>query len=147
MILLFCHYCRCGTNTQRRQGRSWPRAWRTEAQLRDALKTSTDSIQEVSRSKISSRADKNKIKKMSNDPSFLPLLQVWHEHTEETVEKLAQSSEDVVEQLEESGRLQESMIQQQNQSLKNQEQILAQEAQLRDALKTSTNSIQEVCKS
>ncbi|XP_072179155.1 uncharacterized protein [Diadema setosum] len=80
----------------------------------------------------------------TQDICFFLQSQVWHQHTEETVEKLAQSSEDVAERLEETGRLQASMIQQQNESLRNQKEILAQEAQLKLALQTSSSSIKEV---
>nr|XP_054752079.1 uncharacterized protein LOC129257712 [Lytechinus pictus] len=80
----------------------------------------------------------------TQDICFFLQSQVWHEQTEETVEKLTQSSEDVAIQLEVTGKLQENMIKQQNESLKNQKEILAQEAKLNEALKSSTNSIQEV---
>eukprot|EP00057_Strongylocentrotus_purpuratus_P020023 XP_011674497.1 PREDICTED: uncharacterized protein LOC100889163 [Strongylocentrotus purpuratus] len=80
----------------------------------------------------------------TQDICFFLQSQVWHQQTEDTVEKLAQSSEDVAVQLEVTGRLQEDMIKQQNESLKNQQEILAQEAKLNQALKSSTNSIHEV---
>ncbi|XP_022098503.1 uncharacterized protein LOC110983480 isoform X2 [Acanthaster planci] len=70
--------------------------------------------------------------------------QVWHEQTEQTVSRLAQSSENVADKMEVTGKLQEEMIEKQGESLKQQDLILQSEEKLRDALQTSSQDIKNV---
>nr|XP_006820991.1 PREDICTED: uncharacterized protein LOC100374938 [Saccoglossus kowalevskii] len=68
--------------------------------------------------------------------------QIWHERTESTVSRLADSSETVAEQLEVAGKIQEQMIVRQNESLKNQEEILQSGQHLKETLNSQTEDIQ-----
>ncbi|RUS70662.1 hypothetical protein EGW08_021583, partial [Elysia chlorotica] len=52
--------------------------------------------------------------------------QVWHEHTENTITRLSDSSSQVAEQLENSHELQRNMLLSQSQSLENQERLMNQ---------------------
>ncbi|XP_060072757.1 uncharacterized protein LOC132552588 [Ylistrum balloti] len=68
--------------------------------------------------------------------------QVWHQETEQTITRLAHSSEDVADRLEESSKMQESMINQQNLTIQNQEIILEKAVNLSDIISTSSESMQ-----
>ncbi|ESO95827.1 hypothetical protein LOTGIDRAFT_75797, partial [Lottia gigantea] len=57
--------------------------------------------------------------------------QIWHEEMDLTIDRLANSSSHVGQQLEESFRMQLDMIQHQNESLKNQKKIINQALDLR----------------
>lgn len=70
--------------------------------------------------------------------------QVWHEKTEQTVSKLAESSEIVADQLQVTSHLQAEMMQKQNTSIQNQNVILQNEEYLREALKSSAESVKDV---
>ncbi|XP_072025194.1 uncharacterized protein [Amphiura filiformis] len=80
----------------------------------------------------------------TQDICFFLQSQVWHERTENTVSRLAQSSEDVAEQLDFSSKLQEEMIQKQSSSLEQQEEIIKNGAYLKEALKSSTKDMKDV---
>ncbi|XP_033745388.1 uncharacterized protein LOC117330929 [Pecten maximus] len=70
--------------------------------------------------------------------------QVWHQETEQTITRLAHSSEDVADRLEESSKLQEAMITQQNLTLQNQEIILDKAANLSDIISTSSDNMHKL---
>ncbi|XP_033099249.1 uncharacterized protein LOC117102906 [Anneissia japonica] len=70
--------------------------------------------------------------------------QIWHERTEDTVSRLATSSESVAEQLETTSELQDKMMQRQSQSLANQEAIIKNEKYLQMALHQSSQDLQQV---
>ncbi|XP_038067892.1 uncharacterized protein LOC119737533 isoform X2 [Patiria miniata] len=80
----------------------------------------------------------------TQDICFFLQSQVWHEQTEQTVSRLAQSSEDVAVKMEVTGKLQEEMIEKQGASLMQQDLILQNEEKLRDALQTSSQDIKNV---
>lgn len=63
--------------------------------------------------------------------------QVWHDQTEQTIGRLASTSQDVATQLEEASELQNEMIQRQRESLHNQEQMS-------EIISTSTNNINKM---
>ena len=71
---------------------------------------------------------------------------MWHERTENTVSRLAKSSENVAEQLDESSKLQEEMIAKQSNSLEQQAEILKNEAYLKEAMKTNAKDIDDIFK-
>ena len=71
---------------------------------------------------------------------------MWHERTENTVSRLAKSSENVAEQLDESSKLQEEMIAKQSNSLEQQAEILRNEAYLKEAMKTNAKDIDDIFK-
>lgn len=70
--------------------------------------------------------------------------QVWHQETEQTITRLAHSSEDVADRLEESSKLQEAMIGQQNLTLHNQEIILDKATNLSDIISTSSENMHQL---
>ncbi|OWF35096.1 uncharacterized protein LOC110443361 [Mizuhopecten yessoensis] len=70
--------------------------------------------------------------------------QIWHQETEQTITRLAHSSENVADRLEESSKLQEAMIGQQNLTLQNQEIILDKAANLSDIISTSSDNMHEL---
>ncbi|PIK52669.1 hypothetical protein BSL78_10436 [Apostichopus japonicus] len=80
----------------------------------------------------------------SQNICFFLQSQVWHEKTEETVSKLAKSSEVVADQLEVTSNLQSAMMEKQTASMQNQEVILRNEEYLREALKSSADSVRDI---
>lgn len=80
----------------------------------------------------------------SQNICFFLQSQVWHEKTEETVSKLAKSSEVVADQLEVTSNLQSQMMEKQTASMQNQEVILQNEKYLREALKSSADSVRDI---
>lgn len=70
-------------------------------------------------------------------------IKYWNQHTERTIQKLSDTSEDVVSQLEFSSRLQADMLTRQNITLKNQETILAQAVNLSQIISSSSSSIKD----
>lgn len=78
---------------------------------------------------------------------FIPFVfqfQVWHENTENTVSRLARSSEEVADQLDISSQRQEEMIEKQNISLEQQEEILKNEGKLWEAVQASARDLEDV---
>lgn len=67
--------------------------------------------------------------------------QVWHDQTEKTISRLANSADDVASQLEESSELQSEMIQQQKESMENQKEIIDKATILSKLISSSTDSI------
>lgn len=70
--------------------------------------------------------------------------QIWQQETEQTITRLARSSEDVADRLEESSKLQEAMIGRQNLTLQNQEIILDKAANLSNIISTSSENIHDL---
>ena len=70
-------------------------------------------------------------------------IKYWNQHTQRTIQKLSDTSEDVVSQLELSSRLQADMLVRQNITLKNQESILAQAVNLSHIISSSSSNIKE----
>ena len=67
--------------------------------------------------------------------------QVWQEETDITIDRLADSSKHVANQLENSSKLQSEVIEKQNLSLKNQEIFMQRGAELKEMLEDSKLSV------
>ena len=70
--------------------------------------------------------------------------QVWHEETEKTIGRLAQSSELVADQLETTSELQRKIIERQSDILQNQEKILDTASNLSSSITASSEDIQDL---
>ncbi|GFN84535.1 U3 small nucleolar ribonucleoprotein protein imp4-like [Plakobranchus ocellatus] len=68
--------------------------------------------------------------------------QVWHEHTEQTISRLSDSSSQVAEQLETAQELQKGMLLTQSQSLENQERLMNQTVNLNSIINSSSKTVQ-----
>lgn len=68
--------------------------------------------------------------------------QIWHEHTEDTIARLSDSSSQVVEQLENSHELQKNMLLSQSQSLENQDRLMNQTLNLNNIINSSSKTVQ-----
>lgn len=67
--------------------------------------------------------------------------QVWHDQTENTINRLSTSADDVAARLEESSDLQSEMIKQQKESIENQVEILDKAANLSKMISSSSETI------
>lgn len=79
----------------------------------------------------------------TSDICFYLQSKIWQKKTEDTVNRLTSSSQEVADQLEASLENQQKVLESQKDSLSNQEQIIKNEAYLKNALKSSAENAKE----